>query len=108
MKQQADKHRYDKSVWSGLLDVFEATTMPQSSVAVRKSPKLSSNYYRPYQVMKKIENAAYELQLPSNTKIHPIFHVSQLRRKIGANVIPVINPPIRTTEGIPMVEPIAV
>ena len=33
--------------------------------------------------MKKIRNAAYELSLPSHSRFHLVFHVSQLKRVIG-------------------------
>ncbi|OIT26263.1 putative mitochondrial protein [Nicotiana attenuata] len=80
----------------------------QSSVAIRKSLKLSSKFYGPYQVIKRIGSAAYELQLPPTGKIHPVFHVSQLKKKIGTNIAACVYPPICTPDGAPMTEPAAV
>jgi hypothetical protein len=35
----------------------------------------------PYPIVKRIEKVAYKLELPSElTRLHPIFHVSQLRK----------------------------
>lgn len=48
--------------------------------------KLSPRYYGPFQVIKKIETVAYQLALPPETKIHPVFHVSKLKKRLGDHV----------------------
>ncbi|XP_049394743.1 uncharacterized protein LOC125859043 [Solanum stenotomum] len=49
-----------------------------------KKEKLSHQYVGPYQILKYVGNVAYELDLPSElAPVHPVFHVSILRKCIG-------------------------
>ncbi|KAL4181718.1 hypothetical protein AMTRI_Chr12g272450 [Amborella trichopoda] len=59
----------------------------QALVSMRKNLKLSPKYYGPFKVLQRIGAAAYKLELLTNCRIHPIFHVSFLKKKIGAKVI---------------------
>uniref|UniRef100_A0A0A8XUE5 Tf2-1-like SH3-like domain-containing protein n=1 Tax=Arundo donax TaxID=35708 RepID=A0A0A8XUE5_ARUDO len=61
-----------------------------------------SGYFR------KVGRVAYKLQLPDNAQIHPVFHVSQLKKHLGAQAVPQVNLPLVTTEGYIKIEPISV
>ncbi|WMV09251.1 hypothetical protein MTR67_002636, partial [Solanum verrucosum] len=53
--------------------------------------KLSPRYVGPYQILKCIGKVAYELDLPNElAPVHPIFHVSMLKKCIGdpVSIIP--------------------
>ncbi|WVZ22270.1 hypothetical protein V8G54_000814 [Vigna mungo] len=55
----------------------------QSTMLVRLHPKLSTRYFGPFQVLQQVGKVAFRLQLPEAARIHPIFHVSQLKKAIG-------------------------
>ncbi|CAN4081452.1 unnamed protein product [Withania somnifera] len=49
-----------------------------------KKGKASPRYIGPYKIIRRYDQVAYELELPQElSTVHPIFHVSMLRRCIG-------------------------
>jgi hypothetical protein len=51
-------------------------------VTPRSSKKLSFKYYGPFEVLEWIGEVAYRLELPLNSKIHPVLRISQLKKQI--------------------------
>ncbi|WMV25871.1 hypothetical protein MTR67_019256 [Solanum verrucosum] len=50
-----------------------------------KKGKLSPRYIGPYRIAKRIGNVAYELELPHElVAVHPLFHISMLKKCIGS------------------------
>ena len=54
----------------------------RSSISLGKYRKLSARYCGPYAITKKINDQAYQLQLPSHLKVHNVFHVSLLKKYV--------------------------
>ncbi|GAU46429.1 hypothetical protein TSUD_402070 [Trifolium subterraneum] len=83
MKQQADKKRCERSFNIGEWVFVKLRAHRQQSVVSRIYAKLSARYYGPYPVVARIGAVAYQLKLPAGAKVHPIFHVSLLKKAIG-------------------------
>lgn len=90
MKWFADKKRTDMSFVVGDLVYLKLQPYIQTFMALRKNFKLSARYYGPFPVIQKVVQVAYKLKLPPSSKIHPVFHASQLKQKLGvaASTIP--------------------
>lgn len=49
-----------------------------------KKGMLSPRYVGPYEILQRVGKVAYELKIPSElASVHPIFHVSMLKKCIG-------------------------
>jgi hypothetical protein len=52
----------------------------QSSLAPRSNQKLSFKFFGPYEVLAKVGSVAYKIGLTTSSSVHPVFHVSQLKK----------------------------
>lgn len=83
MKRQADKGRSEREFQVGDQVYLKLQPYVQSSLAARANQKLSFKFFGPFPVLAKIGVVAYKLKLPPSSSIHPIFHVSQLKKAVG-------------------------
>ena len=54
----------------------------------QKMGKLAPKFYGPYQILERIGAVAYKLDLPNDTLIHLMFHVTCLKAKLGQSILP--------------------
>lgn len=87
MKDQADKKRTEGHFEVGESVYLKIQPYVQSSLAARSSNKLSFRYFGPYQIIDKIGAVAYKLLLPPTSTVHPVFHVSLLKKAVHPNVL---------------------
>ncbi|KAK7286582.1 hypothetical protein RJT34_21675 [Clitoria ternatea] len=83
MTHYANAHRKFMEFQPGDYVYLKIRPHRQTSMPTKLHPKLSARYYGPYQILKKIGAVAYKLQLPTEARIHPVFHISQLKKAVG-------------------------
>ena len=87
MKQQANQRCSEREFevvdWVFLrLQPYKEMSLKQQN----KDNKLAPKYYGPYKVLQRIGSMAYKLELHTYSGVHPIFHVSCLKKVTNNNI----------------------
>jgi hypothetical protein len=80
----------------------------QTFLKVKHCQKLAPKFYAPYTVLKRVGQVTYQLALPSQSKLHLVFHVSCLKKVIGTRYQIQTNLPELAKEGSIWLQPKAV
>jgi hypothetical protein len=79
-KSYADKKRREVSFSPGDFAYLKVSPIRGTRI-FQVHGKLAPRYIGPYKVLKRVGEVAYRLELPEEmSDIHPVFHISQLRR----------------------------
>ncbi|XP_026410333.1 uncharacterized protein LOC113305526 [Papaver somniferum] len=108
IKQQADKNRTEREFQVGEWVYLRLQPYRQTSVQLRRSLKLSAKFFGLYQFTARMGKVAYKIYLPFTSKIHPVFHVSQLKPKLGEVLLPQTTLPSLDSNGYMKVTPLQV
>lgn len=105
MKNQADKHRTEREFTVRDWVFLRLIPYQLQSLNSHTFHKLHHKSYGPFEVVERIGKVAYNLKLPEGTKIHPVFHVSCLKKMVGSQVIPMTALPEQVTDGLVVKKP---
>lgn len=83
MKEYYDKGRREEEFQVDDWVYLKLKPYRQQSISQKAMYKLGSRFYGPFRVKARVGKVAYKLELAEKEQIHPVVHVSQLKRRIG-------------------------
>jgi hypothetical protein len=105
MKQQADQGCSEHQFVEGDQVFLRLQPYKQTSLKAKHCQKLVPKFYGPHTMLKCVGQVSYQLSLPSHSKLHPVFHVSCLKKVIGAKCQIQTNLPELVEEGSIWLQP---
>ena len=80
-KSKADLKRTPKEFQVGK-HVFIKVKPKKSSLRLGSCAKLAPRYCGPFEILSRIRQVAYQLDLPLNLRVHNVFHISVLKKYV--------------------------
>lgn len=108
MKHQADKKRAERVFQVGDWVYLKLQPYVQTSVAQRPSQKLGFRFFGPFEVLKRVGNVSYKLKLLDNARVHPVIHVSQLKKSLRPGESASSTLPVALMQDAPPAQPQAI
>ena len=110
MKKFTDGNRRDVHFQEGDWVLVKLRPRRQVFVTRQGRPKLSKRYYNPFQISKTIGPVAYELALPPESRIHPVFHCSLLKpfHQSDQLTTQAVDLPLQLEDNDPIVTPLTI
>lgn len=96
------------SSWLAIGFIWNCSLSDRSQWLFAVMPNLLLSFFGPYQVIQKVGPIAYKPALPASSKIHPVFHVSLLKKKLGMGAVVQTSLPFVDDQGHLQLEPLAV
>ncbi|GJU80924.1 putative nucleotidyltransferase, ribonuclease H [Tanacetum coccineum] len=84
MRNQANQKQRELTFQVGNYVFLKIQPYRQKTLAKRHYEKLSPRFFGPYRVKRAAGPVAYELELPPEARIHPIFHILMLKPARGS------------------------
>lgn len=108
MKNQADRKRTDAVFNVGDWVFIKLQPYRQRSLTQQPSHKLSKRFFGPFQILERIGQVAYRLELPDSAQLHNVFHISKLKLCRGDPNIQQLPFPEVFKEQQPVFQPVAI
>ncbi|KAH0663643.1 hypothetical protein KY285_028630 [Solanum tuberosum] len=108
IKIHADKERTEREYAVGDWVYVKLQPYKQVSLKAHTFQKLAAMFFGPFQIIARVGSVAYTLDFPPNAKVHPTFHISQLKKKLGDHTASVVLPLVRSDDGHVLLAPEAI
>ena len=80
--QELQKQVHNKCVKPRSYTLNDKIWLNSKYIKIKQNWKLKAKFFRPFQVLYPVEKQAYKLELSRKSRIHNIFHMSQLKQDI--------------------------